>query len=116
MTAQPATNPDTTRAWLNELYGHFTDGWLTLFAIDRTNGERHTRWHRTTDLDAVTTDAHHLATTSCVWFGVATRTERLIGKRGGAEHCHQVPALWVDLDVAGPVHHQTDLPLSLIHI
>lgn len=110
MTPDAITNPDTTRAWLNQLYSQFTDGWLTLFAIDRTTGERHTRWHRTTDLDALTTDAHHLATTSCVWFGVATRTERLIGKRGGAEHCHQVPALWVDLDVAGPVHHQTGLP------
>lgn len=102
-----------TSGWLANLYEHASGGWLTLFAIDRVTGARSTEWHRVDDLDGLTDKAHALATTCCVWFGVATRAERLVGKRGGAEHCVEVPALWVDLDVAGDVHAQTNLPPTL---
>ena len=40
----------------------------------------------------------------CVWFGAATRTERLTTGRGGAADCHTIPGLWLDIDVAGPTH------------
>lgn len=112
----PAPQADRHLAaeWLHYLYDPCPpDNWITLFAVDRTNGERHTRWAKVADVDTLAADATTLAEHCCTWFGVATRTERLVGKRGGVEHCDLVPALWLDIDVAGDVHHQDNLPPDL---
>lgn len=112
MTDTAPDDATTAAAWLEYLYGPVEGGWLTLFAIDRTDPtEKHTRWFRVDgELDQAATVAAELSARCCVWFGVATRTERLVGKRGGAEHCATVPALWLDLDVASDVHAQDNLP------
>lgn len=112
MMPNPATDHNTTRAWLDYLYGHIESGWLTLFAVDRTSENRYTDWFHIDDLDNAANRAIERSSTCCVWFGVATRTERLVGKRGGAEYCAQVPALWIDVDVADDVHAAEELPAN----
>lgn len=106
----PAPSLKDARSWLEYLYPESTSGWLTLFAIDRTTGEKHTEWAQVTDAERLATRAVELAATCCVWFGVATRSERLGAKRGGADHCDMVPALWLDVDIADEVHASDDLP------
>lgn len=108
----PDPNPtnNVTLNWLQELYADIDEGWLTLFTLDRTTGERRTTWHTLEDLEGVAIDADKLAPTCCVWFGVASRTDHLGTQRGGADDCDQIPALWVDLDIAGPEHAQPNLP------
>jgi hypothetical protein len=106
--------PDAHR-WLTTLYAHVDPGeWLTLFANDH-NGANHTRWAPAGDLDALLAQAEQLAPTCDVWYGVATRRQRLDrGRRGGAADCVSVPALWVDIDIAGPGHKTTrTLPATL---
>lgn len=93
---------EVIRRWLADLYGQFTDGWLTLFALDRGTGQRRVVWRPVAELDALAADAGALGG-HCVWFGVASRREKVEG-RGGAEVCQRLPGLWVDLDVAGPNH------------
>ena len=100
-----------TADWLQHLYTHTDTGWLTLFAINRQTGERHTRWHPIHHHQQAATDAHQLADQCCVWFGVAPRQQQLTnGKRGGHTDCLQIPALWVDIDIQSPAHTATNLP------
>lgn len=107
--------PDTTIAanWLHHLYAGVDDGWLTLFAVDRTTGDKVTRWAKVTDIDGLADHALELAETSCVWFGVATRTANLGGRRGGGAGCAQITALWVDIDVESSVHAAGGLPPTI---
>jgi hypothetical protein len=111
VTAAEALDPDNTvREWLTHLYGD-ADGWVSLFALDRLSGERVVRWGRAADVTKLSAEVTKLAPTSCVWFGVATRAQRLPGgKRGERDDCEVIPAMWVDIDVAGPNHARDDLP------
>lgn len=90
--------------WLHHLYGTIEQGWLTLFSFNRATGSRHVDWATVNDLEQLAGTAITRAATSDVWFGVATRTERLTTGRGGAEHCDLIPGLWLDVDIAGPGH------------
>jgi hypothetical protein len=100
-----------TSDWLGHLYDQTDTGWLTLFAVDRTTGERITKWHRIIDHDWAADEAAQLAETCCVWFGVAPRERKLpAGKRGGAGDCLTLPAMWLDIDIASTVHAADDLP------
>ncbi len=97
-------------AWLAQIYDNIDDGWLTLFSRT-TDGHTHTNWAPVDDYDTFTTHALTRAATSDTWWGVATRTRKLGGGlRGGAEDCAYLPALWIDIDIAGP-GHKTDKPL-----
>lgn len=113
-TATPFALGSDTHGFLAGIYAHCDpDGWLTLFARDRRIGANHTRWARVADLENLVDEAHRLAH-CCVWFGVATRRQQLVGSRGGARDCAQIPALWVDIDIADPrFHARPDLPPSL---
>lgn len=115
MTAAPHLIPPPPAAdWLNHLYADVADGWLTLFAVDRTTGEKHTPARPVDQITGLAAEADRLAPTCCVWFGVATRARRPAdGRRGGAADCAQLPALYVDIDVAGPNHVATDLPATI---
>ena len=91
--------------FLDAIYRHVDTGWLTLFSVDATTGERSTEWFTASETNALTERAAAIADTSNVWFGVATRTEQLPdGRRGGAVECEQITALWIDMDVEGPNH------------
>lgn len=102
----------STTGWLQRLYAQCDpDGWLTLFSIDRASGVHHVDWAKVSQPEELARIALYRSATCCVWFGVATRHHQLNdGKRGGVGDCEQIPALWVDIDVAGP-NHKTSLPL-----
>ena len=100
--------------WLSHLYSHTDQGWLTLFSVDRETGEKTTAWHRIIDHEWAADEATTLAKHGCVWFGVAPRERKLPnGKRGGASDCLTLPAMWVDIDIASPVHAADDLPTTV---
>lgn len=95
----------TPEEWFGYIYGTTETGWLTIFAVDRSSGAKHTEWAPVTDLAAAARHVEKLAPTCCVWHGVATRTEQLGGgQRGSVEHCDLIPGLWLDVDIAGPGH------------
>ncbi len=105
MSAAPAPATSDTLLWLEQLFGHAEDGWLTLFSQDRTTGHRHTDWAPIDDLEGLAAAAARRAPTCCVWFGAATRREHLTnGQRGGAADCVAIPGFWLDIDVEGPGH------------
>lgn len=103
---QPTTTLELDAAtWLHQLYGTAETGWVTLFTIDRATGRPATDWAPVDQLDTLAAAAATREPHSCVWFGVATRTNRLDGaRRGGTADCSQLPGLWVDIDIAGPGH------------
>jgi hypothetical protein len=104
---------EETALWLHQLYDSVEGGWVTLFSVDRTTGDRFTDWARCDELEHLADIAHERAAVGDVWFGVATRKERLSGnQRGGIKDCDEVPSLWVDIDIAGPNHSASDLPQS----
>lgn len=103
--ADPAPAHLDAATWLHQLYGTAEDGWLTLFTLDRDTGRPSTDWATVGDLDALAARAAVREPHSCVWFGVATRRQRLDGgRRGGHDDCAALPGLWVDIDIAGPGH------------
>lgn len=109
-----STEQAITAAFLTEMYqGIPGDQWLTLFSIDRTSGRPDTRWHEVSDIEGMVEDAAEMAKTSCTWYGIATRKERLKSGRGGADDCVMIPAVWCDIDVQGPNHKSTNLPPSM---
>lgn len=90
--------------WLRHLFAD-SEGWISLFSLDRTDGTQHVDWAPAVALDQAAHLADQRASRCCVWFGVATRRQRLEGKRrGGADDCLHIPALWADIDVEGPNH------------
>lgn len=97
---EPAGSPTE---WFTNLYTG-CDGWLTLFSVDRTTGEQHVDWAPIDQANQLARLAEERSATCCVWFGVATRKERLGTRRGGGDDCLHVPALWADIDVEGPNH------------
>jgi hypothetical protein len=101
--------------FLQSLYSQFDDGYLTLFSIDRTAGRgRHTDWFKVGDIGHLV-DAASRMDDRDVWFGVATRAQPLPhGARGGDTDCVAIPALWMDIDIAGPNHQdQYKLPVDV---
>src|SRR5438132_490671 len=92
---------ETALTFLDNLYRDVDGGWLTLFAVDRRNGDNHVEWFENTPdgHDDMVATALDLAAHCCVWFGVATRADRLVRKRrGGVEDCKTLPGLFVDID------------------
>lgn len=106
-----AGTANATAAFLAGLYGTAEDGWLTLFAVNPTTGTRSVEWVPATQPAALAAAAAPHTATCDIWYGVATRKERLDGgRRGGDSDCLAVPGLWVDIDIAGP-NHRTAHPL-----
>lgn len=105
----PQFDDATAAQWLGELYAHADPAWLSLFSLDRTSGQRRVDWGRTDAIADLADLVAARAATSCVWFGVATRHQRAEGGgRGSAADCHQITALWADIDWAGPNHAHND--------
>jgi hypothetical protein len=105
----------TPGEFLESLYSHFDDGYLTLFSIDRSaNRGRHTNWFDVNDIAGITAAADGMPDRD-VWFGLATRSQPLpYGARGGDTDCVAIPAMWLDIDIAGPNHQdQYKLPIDI---
>jgi len=104
----------TPERFLDTLFGPFEDGLLTLFSIG-PDGDRRTDWFEVDQLDDMAAAAKAMPERD-VWFGLATRRERLDeGRRGGAAECVAIGALWADIDIAGPNHKDsTGLPKSCV--
>lgn len=94
--------------WLGHLYDDIDGGWLSLFAV--AGGNIRVDWAPVDDYEAAAGKALRLAAEGDVWLGVATRGARPLRGRGGDADCAHIPALWVDIDIAGP-GHKTDKPL-----
>lgn len=106
---------DVALEFLDQLWRDVDGGWATLFSYDRGTGTSHTDWKPVDLRDELVALAMDRTETCCTWFGVATRRHLLNGgRRGGALDCHQVPAMWADIDIAGPGHKVTDgLPADM---
>jgi len=105
----------TPGEWFDLVFGRCTAGWISLFSIEKNTGQRHVDWAPVTERAILADAAESRAATCDVWYGVATRAERLDdGKRGGSADCLELPGLFADLDVAGPNHKCNDaLPKTI---
>lgn len=111
MTAAAVPEPSVVLDWLRHLYAAVDDGWLSAFALERGTGARYVDWGTVDGLEAFAAVLERRATGCDVWLGVGTRKERLsAGRRGGDADVDLVPALWADIDVAGPGHQVDGLP------
>jgi hypothetical protein len=112
MVATLAPTPDVAAAleWLERLYAGCS-GWINLFSVEADTGRRRVEWASLQGLWSLRRPIGKLAAAGDVWFGVAPRVERLDGnQRGGASVCVAIPALWLDVDIAGPAHRLPNLP------
>lgn len=109
MTATSNTHHNQPADFLEQLFGVCDNGWVTLFAAS-PDGQRTTKWAPVEHAAQLAHDAANLDGWN-IWFGCATRHQRLDGgRRGGKDDCAQIPGLWVDIDIAGPGHAQDNLP------
>jgi AAA domain len=110
----PEADTETALGFLRSLYASSDPaGWLTLFCIDRRNGQRSTVWSPLSDLGQMGDQIARHGRHGDVWFGVAPRAVKLDqGRRGGAADCLSIPALWLDVDIAGIAHAAAGLPAS----
>lgn len=110
-----ATDTDTALAFLSGLYDRTPDdGWLNLFGVNRSTGGRLVEWCQLTNLLDMGPAVERLDQQGDTWFGVAVRRAQLGPyHRGGVTDCLRIPALWVDVDVAGLGHKLQGLPESL---
>lgn len=106
-------NADHSLEWLQMLYGRIEEGWVNLFSVEKGNGRRHVEWAPVDNLKALGPTIESLGEKGDVWFGVATRADRLEdGQRGGINSCETIPAFWLDIDIAGPAHRLPGLPTN----
>src|SRR5215469_13769119 len=99
--------------WLQLLYGRHDTGWVNLFSVEAEAGRRHVEWAPVDNLKALGPSIERLGEKGDLWFGVAPRLNRLDGgARGGISECESIPALWLDIDIAGPAHRLPNLPLT----
>lgn len=107
MSADPETAVEVCQSFLELLYGQsYTTGYLTLFTVD---SER-TYWHPSANLAEAAAQAVELSSVTDVYAGVGLRGKRLLRGRGGSQDVVAIPGIWIDLDIAGPAHKQTNLP------
>ena len=99
-----ARNAAEARRFLSALYGPAPRGHLSLW----TGRDKRSHWPA--DLAAAAERAALLARDNDVYFGVGMRRRPLAAGRGRAKDVLCLPALWADLDIAGPAHHAANLP------
>lgn len=94
------------------LYGSCETGWLSTWVLQ----DKKTRWYPVKDYDQALKEGLQLAQAKAydIYFGVGLR-EKNLGqwKRGHSETITTIPALWVDIDIAGESHKKTSLPPTL---
>jgi hypothetical protein len=113
MSAERATADVSAAEFLRALFEPMTSGHVNRFSIDRADGSRDVEWSDVNSLDELAARAVALST-SDVWFGMASHAQPLGARRGSADDCEAISALWLDIDIAGPNHAASDLPPSLL--
>jgi hypothetical protein len=96
------------RRWLGILHGD-TPGWLQIAHTNDWTGKA----FPTADLDAATayaTQLDHEGRQGIYCRVTSLTTPPELGKRGGVTDSAALPALWADIDIAGPGHAEQDLP------
>ncbi|MEU5549225.1 hypothetical protein ABZ738_05600 [Micromonospora sp. NPDC047793] len=99
-------DPAAVRRWLGILHGD-SPGHVHICSTDDWNGRAFS------DLDAATTYVTRLDAEGREGIYVritSLRTDRPTNGRGGAADSAALPALWADVDLAGPGHAEQDLP------
>ena len=82
-----------------------------LFSIEHGTGLRKTAWAPVGHIEWLTGDIERMGAVGDLWFGVASRKQRLHeGRRGGVSDCSYLPGLFADIDVQGEGHKLPDLP------
>lgn len=110
MSAAPIeVNAGEAHEFLTNLFAVAEEGWVSLFSSGPDGSV--VDWAPVTDPGLAAGAAISRAQELNVWVGLATRREKLgRGQRGGVKDCLAVPALWADIDIAGP-NHATTMPL-----
>jgi P4 family phage/plasmid primase-like protien len=104
--AQEFLSHEPTAQFLRWLYGDEAQGWLTLWLLP----SKHTQWFLAHNLDKAAAYAVKQAQACDVYLGVGLRGTRLARGRGEADDVITLPALYVDIDLAHPVHKAANLP------
>ena len=103
----PHLDADAANAWLTLLHGHAPNGLIHICSTGDWAGQAFTA------PDAATGYVERLdrEDREGIYARVTTLKAALPpGRRGGATDTQAIPALWADLDLAGPGHAETNLP------
>lgn len=94
------------------LYGNCENGWLSIWTLQ----DKKTKWYPIQSYQQALEDSLKVARDKAydIYFGVGLRKKNLgQWKRGNSETVITIPALWVDIDIAGESHKKTSLPPTL---
>ncbi|MFU2207242.1 YfjI family protein [Solidesulfovibrio sp. C21] len=108
-----AAQYDAERAaqdFLFQLWGETPpSGFLSLF----TKAGNATKWHPSSDFEAMSRDAVTISQSHDVWDSVGMYAQPAATGRGKADDVIAIPGFWMDLDIADEVHAQTALPATV---
>ena len=94
------------------LYSNCENGWVSTWTLQ----DKRTMWHPVKSHEQALEHALKLTKEKAydIYFGVGLR-EKNLGKwkRGNSDTVITIPALWVDIDIAGESHKKTSLPPTL---
>jgi hypothetical protein len=102
--------------FLEDIFGDCPgDEWISVWAINRevdpsSRASQKVLWERVDRIPYLVRCVQPFSRTHCVFFGVATRKERLKQGRGGDDECVRLPALFADFDLTGPNHKAENYP------
>ena len=96
-----------TLEFLEQLYGDVESGWLTLW----TKHDKKTAWLNVTNHDLIADTAQGADVD--IYFGVGISSRRKAAGRLAVEDITLIPGVWMDIDVAGQDHKQSNLPADL---
>ncbi|MBS4026666.1 MAG: DUF927 domain-containing protein [Clostridia bacterium] len=94
------------------LYSNCENGWVSTWTLQ----DKRTMWHPVKSHEQALEHALKLTKEKAydIYFGVGLRKKNLgQWKRGNSETVITIPALWVDIDIAGESHKKTSLPPTL---
>jgi len=107
-TGQSQSND--TQQFLTALYGNLESGNLYLWTLP----DKRTWSFSVDDLRMMTNAAHAIQDDRDVYFGLGGSVEEIKdNNRPLANNVSFIPCLWMDIDILGPAHKQTDLPATV---
>jgi len=95
--------------FLLTLYSNAPSGWLTIWTLQ----DKKTAYFPVSDIPVAVHYAEQRFDIHDTYFGVGLRGENFgEHRRGGNDDVVAIPALWADIDILGPAHKETALPLA----